>query len=272
MPILRVGYHNTRFGPQWTEPTYDVIFIGIIACFCTLYMGFILLLPSFKMNFKTVLRRASRLIRTSHPCAQLIFYAGVTWSLWMGWVIIDTIQSYEWHSDYVKTETFYAPYDPRRINATLGLHIGLRGFNITLTGDPILQFGQIINYNEDFRWAEPHREHHAWQQGRTAYGPYAGTINQKFREWQARGYPQIITELAEYFTIDAEEIRWGRWYRIAGWYGHIALWFDCSDVHRTIFSYSPFLGLHSQPGRLPTPFSSSSQVPEPSGCASRANA
>ena len=50
-------------------------------------------------------------------------------------------------------------------------------------------------------------------------------MNQKFREWQFRGYPQIITELAEYFTLDAEDIRWQRWYRIAGWYAHIALWF-----------------------------------------------
>jgi hypothetical protein len=39
---------------------------------------------------------------------------------------------------------------------------------------------------------------------------------QKFHEWQFRRDPRTITELAEYFTFDGEDIRWYRWYRIAG--------------------------------------------------------
>ena len=84
---------------------------------------------------------------------------------------------------------------------------------------------QIIDYNEEFLWSEQRGERSPWQQGRFGYGLYAGSVAQKFREWQFRGYPQIITELAEYFTLDGDGIRWYRWYRIAGWYAHIALWF-----------------------------------------------
>ena len=115
------------------RPTYDVVFIGIIAAFCTIYMGLLLLLPSFKMNMKT-----------------LYFYIAVTLNLWIGWVIIDCNWGYEWQGASGTTETVYAPYDPRHINATLGIHIGLRGFNITLLGIPKLQLGQVCFYSAAF--------------------------------------------------------------------------------------------------------------------------
>jgi hypothetical protein len=66
------------------------------------------------------------------------------------------------------------------------------------------------------------------QQGRFGFGLYVSPVAQKFHEWQFRGFPWIIAELAEYFTFDGVDIHWYRWYRIAGWYAHIALWYvDC---------------------------------------------
>ena len=150
----------------------------------------------------------------------------------------------------VNINTFFAAYDPRRIEAKLGLHVGLIGVNITLEGQPKYQFGQIINYNEQFLWSLPERQHGAWQQGRFGFGPYAGTIAQKFREWQYRGYPPVITELIEYLTLDAEDIRWGRWYRIAGWYSHILLW---SARRARPHCSSSRAGCRSASGRWPLP-------------------
>jgi hypothetical protein len=116
------------FGPQWTSAHHDVIFVGIMVCFIVLWAGFLILLPSFKMNKST-----------------LYFFLAVTFDLWLGWVMIGCNFAYEWQSSTIHIhETTWAPYDPRKINATLGLHIGLRGFNITFIGEPNRQFGQVV--------------------------------------------------------------------------------------------------------------------------------
>ena len=60
-------------------------------------------------------------------------------------------------------------------------------------------------------------------EGKKDKGP-PKSVAQKFRAWQLRGAPIPITDLAEYFTLDGEDIRWGRWYRIGGLYTHILLW------------------------------------------------
>ncbi len=52
----------------------------------------------------------------------------------------------------------------------------------------------------------------------------AGYVNREYREAQLRGAPFPILWIAEYFTIDGEGIRWGRFYRQAGFYAHIMLW------------------------------------------------
>lgn len=78
--------------------------------------------------------------------------------------------------------------------------------------------GEDIDYNEQFHWADP------WAQGRLGFGRFAGLLSQEFREHQFRGTPLPIQWVAEYFTIDAEKLRWGRKFRQAGWYTHIFLW------------------------------------------------
>ena len=78
--------------------------------------------------------------------------------------------------------------------------------------------GETINYNEQFWWANP------WAQGRIGFGRFAGRLNQEFRAAQFRGMPYPILWVAEYFTLDGEQIRWGRKFRQAGWYTHQFLW------------------------------------------------
>ena len=78
--------------------------------------------------------------------------------------------------------------------------------------------GEEIDYNERYYWADP------WSQGRLGFGRFAGRYNQEFRAAQFRGAPYPILWIAEYFTLDGELIRWGRKFRLAGWYGHILLW------------------------------------------------
>ena len=157
-------------------------------------------------------------------------------ALFIGAVILICNFGYEWYTDEVCIRSQYKAYvNPpnaaQEIEAEIGIHIGLRGFNVTLheeaytscagvSGEPYVQPfpGDIINYNEAFRWADP------WAQGRLGFGRFSGRVARTFREDEERGLPYPILWVAEYFTLDGEQIRWGRKFRQAGWYTHIFLW------------------------------------------------
>ncbi|WP_411024996.1 hypothetical protein, partial [Salmonella sp. s54836] len=61
-------------------------------------------------------------------------------------------------------------------------------------------------------------------QGQLGFGVQAGQIGRDFRAAQLRGTPYPILWILEYFTLDGEQIRWGRKYRTGGWYVHIIMW------------------------------------------------
>ncbi|KAG1650826.1 Dual oxidase maturation factor 1 [Nymphon striatum] len=121
-----------------------------------------------------------------------------------------------WESSEIATIVQYKAGRNSHINATIGIWFGLRGVNVTLKGQPMYQMGEQIDYNEHFSWA--------WRQGKPGFGPDAGILQQQFREAQKRGIPYPITWVIEYLTYDGDGLRYGRCYRIAGWYSHILLW------------------------------------------------
>ncbi|GIX97150.1 dual oxidase maturation factor 1, partial [Caerostris extrusa] len=51
-----------------------------------------------------------------------------------------------------------------------------------------------------------------------------GRLNREYRAAQWKGLPYPILWVVEYFTIDEGNFRYGRYYRLAGWYCHITLW------------------------------------------------
>lgn len=162
-------------------------------------------------------------------------------ALWIGAVLLVTNFAYTWHTDHTCVRTQYKAYTPVHaeieIQAEVGLYIGLRGINITLVERPYAECtgdgpqneideynenrpfpGETINYNEAFRWADP------WLEGRFGFGRFASRLNREFREAQYTGDPYPILWIAEYFTLDGEQLRWFRKYRQGGWYAHIFLW------------------------------------------------
>lgn len=160
-------------------------------------------------------------------------------ALWIGAVLLYTNYAFTWHTADICVRTQYKAYvtpinAPQEIEAEVGLHIGLRGFNVTLTekayeecmgtGDGKYYANnrpfplETINYNDEFRWNNP------WAQGRLGFGRFAGEVSQEFRRAEFEGYPYPILWISEYFTLDGEQIRWGRKYRQAGWYTQIFLW------------------------------------------------
>ncbi|GBM93032.1 hypothetical protein AVEN_242383-1, partial [Araneus ventricosus] len=58
---------------------------------------------------------------------------------------------------------------------------------------------------------------------RTTGMKFAGRLNREYRAAQSKGLPYPILWAVEYFTVDEGNFRYGRYYRLAGWYCHIAM-------------------------------------------------
>lgn len=189
----------TFYSENKTAWQADILEAGFIFAFCILAFSFYVILPGIRGKEK------------------LFTFIRVTLSLYIGAVIIITNFAYTWETSEIHTRTKYKAGTGHEITADIGVHIGLRGINITLKGSPNeTQLGEKIDYNEHFSWE--------WNQGRLGFGPFAGPFNQEYRAAQFRGLPLPILWIAEYFTFDGEGIRWGRHYRQAGWFTHIMLW------------------------------------------------
>eukprot|EP00732_Lithocolla_globosa_P005182 Lithocolla_globosa_v1_NODE_5197_length_1284_cov_98.274207.p1 type:complete len:383 gc:universal NODE_5197_length_1284_cov_98.274207:100-1248(+) len=177
----------------------DIITAGIITFYLVLVVGFLAILPSFNLNLKTVAA-----------------YFMIAVQMLIGATCMISIWEPGWEVGHIKTKMEYAQYSGDEIYADLGLYIGLRGINITLVGDPIVQHDQIIDYNEEFSWV--------WAQGRIGFGRWSNRFNREFRAAQYQGMPTPILGVAEFFTLDGESIRWGRYYRQSGYFAHMFIW------------------------------------------------
>uniref|UniRef100_A0A0B6ZY84 Dual oxidase maturation factor 1 n=1 Tax=Arion vulgaris TaxID=1028688 RepID=A0A0B6ZY84_9EUPU len=194
---------RTNGGPTFYGPVYlpweaDLLFSGLIFCFCILAISFYIIIPGLVGN------------------ERIFTFIRITVSLYIGAVILVSNFAQTWETAETQTRTKYKAGTGQEVNVTIGVNIGFRGVNITLKGEKDQIKGETINYNENFNWEG--------LQGRLGFGPFAGNFNQQYRAAQSRGLPLPILWIAEYFTVDGEGIRFGRFYRQAGWYSHIILW------------------------------------------------
>lgn len=186
-----------------TPVTVDVLEIGWVTAFFTLLVPFLLILPAFTGCRKKAL-----------------VFIRVSFFLLLGLSIMLCNFGQDWEVGQLTTRTAYRAGTAQEIRARVGVRLGLRSVNITLKavekpeGDLA---GEKIDYNERFYWT--------WAQGRAGFGPFAGQIQQDFRAAQHRGVPYPILWVAEYFTYDGEGFRFGRHYRLSGWYAHMCIWF-----------------------------------------------
>ncbi|KAL3285370.1 hypothetical protein HHI36_019477 [Cryptolaemus montrouzieri] len=191
----------TQYPPNATPVVFDTLEYGIVVTFLILLFCFGISLPSTDKtsNYKT--------------------YSRVFLQLLIGFLLLFGNFGQDWEIAKANVVTPYKAGFSGEINATVGIYIGLRSVNVTLksTPDPKSDLKkEIINYNERFTWT--------WDQGRFGFGPYAGRLQQEFRAAQLRGVPTPILWIVDYFVIDGEGFRFGRFYRTAGWYCHILLW------------------------------------------------
>ncbi|XP_047003642.1 dual oxidase maturation factor 1-like isoform X3 [Schistocerca americana] len=206
----RIHGFPTQYEESKTAVTADVLEAGLILSFVILAVSFYLVIPGYKGK-----ERLWICLRT-------------TLSLFVGVTLMLGNFGQEWETGDVSAKTPYKAGTPKEINAIIGVKLGLRSVNVTLkqeggqnTSDDKALKDEIINYNERFTWE--------WDQGIFGFGPRAGQLQREFRHGQLIGLPIPILWIIDYLVIDGEGFRFGRYYRTAGWYAHIAMWsaFPC---------------------------------------------
>ncbi|XP_049765664.1 dual oxidase maturation factor 1-like isoform X3 [Schistocerca cancellata] len=206
----RIHGFPTQYEESKTAVTADVLEAGLILSFVILAISFYLVIPGYKGK------------------ERLWIWLRTTLSLFVGVTLMLGNFGQEWETGDVIAKTPYKAGTPKEINAIIGVKLGLRSVNVTLkqeggqnTSDDKALKDEIINYNERFTWE--------WDQGIFGFGPRAGRLQREFRHGQLIGLPIPILWIIDYLVIDGEGFRFGRYYRTAGWYAHIAMWsaFPC---------------------------------------------
>ncbi|ERE70907.1 dual oxidase maturation factor 1 [Cricetulus griseus] len=173
-------------GPKPTFPM-DTALAVIITIFLTALVTFIIILPGIRGK------------------TRLFWMLRVVTSLFIGAVILAVNFSSEWSVGQVSTNTTYKAFSPKWVSVDVGLQIGLGGVNITLTGTPVQQLNETINYNEEFRW----------RLGESYAEEYTKALE--------KGLPDPVLYLAEKFTPRSPCGLYNQ-YRLAGHYASAMLW------------------------------------------------
>ncbi|XP_029009709.1 dual oxidase maturation factor 1 [Betta splendens] len=149
--------------------------------------------------------------------SRLFWMFRIAISLFIGAVIVALNFTSSWAEGSVSTNATYKSFSNIVVNAEVGLHVGLYGINITLKGNPVVQYDEIINYNEMFSWD--------------------GSMQHEYEEALERGLPNPILYIAEKFTLSSPCGLIFQ-YRYSGRYASATLWtaFCCWALANILFS------------------------------------
>ncbi|XP_064169964.1 dual oxidase maturation factor 1-like isoform X2 [Anguilla rostrata] len=192
--ILYPFYHGQR-----TPFIFGLNLLTVILVFLVFAIIFLLILPG--------IRGKSRLF---WMCRVLV-------SLFIGAVIVAVNFTSDWAAASMKTNTTYKSFSSGFVNAEIGLHVGLSGINVTLTGNPVTQLNETIDYNEMFEWTD--------------------SLDEDYTEALERGLPNPILYIAEKFTTGSP-CGFNFQYLYSGKYASATMWtaFCCWLVANILFS------------------------------------
>ncbi|XP_037690018.1 dual oxidase maturation factor 2 isoform X1 [Choloepus didactylus] len=166
---------------------FSVPLLIVIVVFLALATSFLLILPGIRGR------------------SRWFWLVRILLSFFIGTEIVAVNFSAEWLVGRVCTNTSYKAFSSARVQAQVGLQVGLDGINITLTGTPMQQLNETIDYNERF----------SWRLGEN----YA----EKYTEALEKGLPDPVLYLAEKFT-PSSPCGLHRQYLRAGQYASAMLW------------------------------------------------
>ncbi|XP_053344126.1 dual oxidase maturation factor 1 isoform X1 [Clarias gariepinus] len=184
---------------QRTPFIFSGSLLAVILVFLTLLAILLLIVPG--------IRGRSRILWTFR----------IIISLFIGVVIVVLNFTCDWAEGSLKANTTYKSFSNVVVTAEVGLHVGLYGINITLRGDPVVQFNEIINYNEMFTWS--------------------GVIGDDYSDALERGLPNPILYIAEKFTLNSPCSLIYQ-YQFSGRFASATLWtaFCCWILANILFS------------------------------------
>ncbi|XP_004408737.1 PREDICTED: dual oxidase maturation factor 2 [Odobenus rosmarus divergens] len=175
-------YPQPRHAPGFSVPLLIVILV-----FLALAASFLLILPGIRGH------------------SRWFWLVRVLLSLFIGAEIVAVHFSAQWSVGGMNTNTSYKAFSAARVSAHVGLHVGLEGINITLTGTPVQQLNETIDYNEHFNWR------------------LGENYAEEYSEALEKGLPDPVLYLAEKFT-PRSPCGLYRQYRLAGHYASATLW------------------------------------------------
>ncbi|XP_067356688.1 dual oxidase maturation factor 1 isoform X2 [Channa argus] len=149
--------------------------------------------------------------------SRLFWMFRIITSLFIGAVIVALNFTSDWAEARVTTNATYKSFSNAVVNAEIGLHVGLYGINVTLKGNPVVQFNETIDYNEMFSWHD--------------------TIEEDYEEALEKGLPNPILYIAEKFTLNSPCGLIFQ-YKYSGRYASATLWtaFCCWMLANILFS------------------------------------
>jgi len=139
----------------------------------------------------------------------LFFLTFLTLGLFLALALLAPYWKYD--VTFVEQLPYDASYQNIYIDAQVEIKIGLTNFNVTLLGRPEFppeyNGTERVNYNERFEWD---RQTHPFPQ--------------EYLEALEEGLPWPITQVIEAMIQDGDHLRWGRMFRLSGYYTSVLLW------------------------------------------------
>ncbi|XP_030587778.1 dual oxidase maturation factor 2 [Archocentrus centrarchus] len=184
---------------QRTSFIFNGALLTIILVFLVLAVSLLLILPGIRGK------------------SRLFWMFRIIISLFIGAVIVALNFTNDWAEARMTTKATYKSFSNAVVNAEIGLHVGLYGINVTLKGNPVVQFNETIDYNEMFSWHD--------------------TIEEEYEEALEKGLPNPILYIAEKFTLSSPCGLIFQ-YRYSGRYASATLWtaFCCWMLANILFS------------------------------------
>ncbi|KAM9854105.1 dual oxidase maturation factor 2 [Aulostomus maculatus] len=170
---------------QRTSFIFSGCLLTIILVFLVLALSLLLILPGIRGK------------------SRLFWMVRILISLFIGAVIVALNFTNDWAEARMTTNATYKSFSNSVVQAEIGLHVGLYGINVTLKGNPVVQFNETIDYNEMFTWQD--------------------TIEEEYEEALEKGLPNPILYIAEKFTLSSPCGLIFQ-YRYSGQYASATLW------------------------------------------------
>uniref|UniRef100_G1L641 Uncharacterized protein n=1 Tax=Ailuropoda melanoleuca TaxID=9646 RepID=G1L641_AILME len=174
-------------GRQLPAHLFSVPLLIVILVFLALAASFLLILPGIRGQ------------------SRWFWLVRVLLSLFIGAEIVALHFTAQWSVGGMNTNTSYKAFSAARVSANVGLHVGLEGITITLTGTPVQQLNETIDYKEHFNW----------RLGENYAEEYSKVLE--------KGLPDPVFYLAEKFTRSSPCGLY-RQYRLAGHSASTTLW------------------------------------------------